>query len=81
MEVVSGSCSPEENPAALRAAILYHYRRPGGNFAIHVVDNFARAAGENFTARQGNFVCEHSPHIFPAKFKSPVNGDDRISPT
>ena len=22
-----------------------------------MVDNFARAAGENFTARQGNFTC------------------------
>ena len=29
----------------------------GGNFTIHIVDNFARATGENFTARQGNFTC------------------------
>ena len=29
----------------------------GGNFTIYIVDNFARATGENFTARQGNFTC------------------------
>ena len=31
----------------------------GGNFTIRRADNFARAAGENFAARQGNFAIEY----------------------
>ena len=54
---IAASGSSDRVPQPLRAAILFHYRRSGGNFAILAEDNFARAAGENFTARQGNFTC------------------------
>ena len=41
----------------------FHYRRNGGNFTICAVDNFARAAGENFAARQGNFTGTSHPPL------------------
>ena len=51
----SGSCVTPVPPVS-PAGAFFHYRRSGGNFAIYTVDNFARAAGKNFAARQGNFA-------------------------
>ena len=54
--------------AALWAAILFHYRRDGGNFAILAEDNFAHGSSHEFRCPSGQFRVRACPHIFPYKF-------------
>ena len=62
---IAASGSSDRVPQPLRAAILFHYRRSGGNFAIHSVDNFAHGSSHEFRFPSGQFRVRACPHIFP----------------
>ena len=62
---IAASGSSDRVPQPLRAAILFHYRRSGGNFAIHSVDNFAHGSSHEFRCPSGQFRVRACPHIFP----------------
>ena len=47
---------------------FFHYRRDGGNFAIHVVDNFAHGSSHEFCCPSGQFRERACPHIFSYNF-------------
>ena len=65
---IAASGSSDRVPQPLRAAILFHYRRSGGNFAIHSVDNFAHGSSHEFRCPSGQFRVRACPQIFPDKF-------------
>jgi len=44
----------------------------GGNFTIHIVDNFARATVREFHCPSGQFHVRACPHIFPFILCKPV---------
>ena len=62
---IAASGSSDRVPQPLRAAILFHYRRSGGNFAIHSVNNFAHGSSHEFRCPSGQFRVRACPHIFP----------------
>ena len=44
---------------------LFHYRRDGGNFAIHIVDNFAHGSSHEFRCPSGQFRVRATPAHLP----------------
>ena len=43
----------------------FHYRRHGGNFAIHAVDNFAHGSSHEFRCPSGQFRVRVTPAHLP----------------
>ena len=65
---IAASGSSDRVPQPFRLPFFFHYRRSGGNFAIHSVDNFAHGSSHEFRCPSGQFRVRACPHIFPDNF-------------